>query len=105
MAEQFPELKVAYVGPSASHRQFRTALANAKALAYVLGDNDARILRAFQTEVEAARKKSRDGTFAIGRIGRGTTTSAQLAIHITSNEADLIAAEPDGIAVPGPSLP
>jgi hypothetical protein len=57
MAEELPGLTATYIGPNTSHRQFRVAIANAKALAYVLAHNDARVLRSFQAEVEEARKK------------------------------------------------
>jgi hypothetical protein len=96
MAEEFPGLVVAYVGPNAAHRRFRTAIANAKALAFVLTEDNARVLHSFLEQADGARRRSPDGTFAIGKVGRASTTSAQLAIHITSNEIDLTAGEPGG---------
>ena len=97
MAEQFPGLVTTYVGPNASHRVFRTHLANAKALAFVLAQHDSTVLRGFLDHAEAARRKSPDGNFPIGMAGGGsTTTTVQLAIHVTATEARLIEDEPGG---------
>lgn len=96
MANPWPELTVAYIGPNAAHLRYRTAIANAKILAFVLAQNDAGVLRSFLAQAEEARKRSPDGTFALGMAGRATRTTIQMAIHITSNEVGLVSAEPGG---------
>lgn len=97
MNEQFPGMTVAYLGSNEAHREFRTALANAKSLAYILVRNNAAVLRAFLDEVEQIKHQAADGPFAVGMAGgRSTTTSVQLAIHLTGNEIDLINASPGG---------
>jgi len=98
-SDRFPELVYAYIGANAAHRDFRVAIANAKALAYILGRADAAVLRGFLSEADEARKRSRDGHFALGTAGgRSTTTTVQLAVHLTGNEIALIEAEPGGFA-------
>jgi hypothetical protein len=47
MQEQLPGLVIAYVGPNAAHRSLRAALANAKALAFVLIEENSAVLRSF----------------------------------------------------------
>ncbi|MEW6211676.1 MAG: hypothetical protein AB1631_25175 [Acidobacteriota bacterium] len=97
MSEQFPGLTITYIGHNASHRNFRASLANAKALAYVLADNNSMVLRGFLDRVEEAKRRSPDGSFAIGLTGgRSTTTNVQLAIHITGTEVALIDSELGG---------
>jgi hypothetical protein len=97
MMEQFPGLVIAYIGPNAAHRSLRAALANAKALAFVLVEKDSAVLRSFLAQAEEARRQSRDGNFALGMAGgRSTTTTVQLAIHLTGTEIALIDSEPGG---------
>jgi hypothetical protein len=68
-----------------------------KALAYLLGRGNAAILQDFLREAEEARKLSQDGHFALGMAGgRSTTTTVQMAVHLTGNEIALIEAEPGG---------
>jgi len=97
VSEQFPGLTIGYIGGNTSHRVFRAAIANAKALAYVLANNDSNVLRVFLAQAEEARRRSPDGQFAIGLTGgRSTTTSVQLAIHLTGTEITLIDSELGG---------
>lgn len=97
MQEQFPGLVIAYVGPNVAHRSLRTALANAKALAFVLVEKNSAVLRNFLMQAEEAKRQSPDGNFALGMAGgRSTTTTVQLAIHLTGTETALIDAEPGG---------
>jgi hypothetical protein len=96
MGKTFPGLTAAYVGPNPAHLRFRTAIANAKTLGYVLASEDAKVLRSFLDAAETVRSKSPDGTFAIGVAGGGSRTTMQLGIHITGSEIDLIAGEPGG---------
>jgi hypothetical protein len=99
LRDRFPELIYAYIGPNGAHLDFRVAMANAKALAYVLGRGDAAVLQGFLREADEARKRSGDGHFALGMAGgRSTMTSVQLAVHLTGNEIALIEAEPGGFA-------
>jgi hypothetical protein len=97
IAEEFLGLRVAYIGPNVAHRRGRTAIATAKALAFVLTEDNARALHSFLEQAGRARRTSPDGKFAIGKVGRASITSAQLAIHITGNEIDLTADEPGGL--------
>jgi hypothetical protein len=84
MSEQFPGLTIAYQAGNAAHRIFRAALANAKALAYVLAQKDATILREFLVQAEEAKRMSSDGNFAIVMAGaRSTPTSVQAAILLS----------------------
>jgi hypothetical protein len=96
MTEQFPGLVVTYVGPNAAHRNLRTALANAKALAFVLLERDSAVLKSFLAQAEEAKLRSRDGNYAIGMVGRATTTTVQAAIYLTGTQIALIESEPGG---------
>ncbi|HLN26224.1 MAG TPA: hypothetical protein VK395_00610 [Gemmataceae bacterium] len=97
MSEQFPGLMVAYLGPNAAHREFRTALANAKALAFILAEDNTAVLRAFLDKAEQTKSKAGGPGYALGMAGgRSTTTTVQLAVHLTGNEIDLINAVPGG---------
>jgi hypothetical protein len=97
MSEQFPGLTMAYQAGNGAHRIFRAALANAKALAYVLAQKDATVLREFLVQAAEARRMSSDGNFAIGMAGaRSTPTSVQAAILLTGTEIGLIDAELGG---------
>src|SRR5688572_21726334 len=94
---RFPDMVYAYVGSNRAHRDFRVAISNAKALGYVLAKNDAAVLRGLLQEADEARRQSRDGYFALGLAGgRSTTSTVQLAIHLTGNEIALIEAEQGG---------
>jgi len=96
MNEQFPGLTVSYLGTNAAHREFRTALANAKALAYILAANNTAVLRAFLDKAEQAKHQA-GGPFALVMAGgRSTTTTVQMAVHLTGNEIDLINSGPGG---------
>lgn len=89
--------RATYVGTNGAHRRFVSALANAKALAFVLTEGDAEVLRRFLELAEGARAKSRDGSFALGKVGgRSTTTTVQMAILVTGTELDLITGAPGG---------
>jgi hypothetical protein len=95
--DRFPGLVYAYIGPNGAHRNFRVAISNAKALSYVLARNNAAVLSELLKQADEARQRSRDGHFALGMAGgRSTTTSVQMAIHLTGNEIALIEAEPGG---------
>jgi hypothetical protein len=97
MPEQFPGLVVAYIGPNAAHRSLRAALANAKALTFVLVQRNLAVLRDFLTEAEKAKQQSRDGEFAVVMVGDGsTTTTVHVPIHLTGTEIALIDAELGG---------
>jgi sugar phosphate isomerase/epimerase len=48
----------AYVGPNAAHRELRTALANAKAIAFILIEGDAKVLKAFLQHAEEIKRQS-----------------------------------------------
>jgi hypothetical protein len=96
MNEQFPGLTVAHLGTNAAHRVFRTALANAKALAFILASDNTAVLRAFLDNAEQTKQET-GGAFALGMAGgRSTSTTVQLAIHLTGNEIDLINSGPGG---------
>jgi hypothetical protein len=97
--DQVTKLVYAYIGANAAHRDFRIAIANAKALAYILGRGNAAVLQGFLQEANGARAQSRDGNFALVMAGgRSTTTTVQLAVHLTGNEIALTEAEPGGFA-------
>lgn len=97
--DRFPELVYAYIGANAAHRDFRIAIANAKALAYILGRGNAAVLQGFLKEANEARTQSPDGHFALVMAGgRSTTTTVQLAVHLTGNQIALIEADPGGFA-------
>jgi hypothetical protein len=97
MNDQFPGLTVAYLGSNAAHRQFRTALANAKALAFILAESNTAVLRAFLDKAEQTRARAGGPGYALGMAGgRSTTTTVQMAIHLPGNEVDLINAGPGG---------
>ena len=92
-----PGLLVAYIGPNPAHRSLRSALANVKALAFVLAEKDSGVLRSFLTHADGARRQSPDGRFAIGMAGaRSTATKVQMAIHVTGAEVALMEAEAGG---------
>lgn len=97
MNDRFPGLTVAYLGTNAAHREFRSALANAKALTYILASNNTAVLRDFLDEAAQIKQQAAGGPFALGMAGgRSTTTTVQMALHLTGNEIDLINAEPGG---------
>jgi hypothetical protein len=73
------------------------ALVNAKALAFVLADQDTGPLQSFLAEAAKARQSAKGGPFAFGRVGRSSNTTAQLAIHITSVELQLIESQLGGV--------
>ena len=98
MSERFPGLTNAYLGRNAAHRAFRAALANAKALPFVLARRDPNVLQGFLAEAEEASRRSADGNFAIGMAGgRSTAGSVQLGIHLTGAEISLVDAGGKGV--------
>jgi hypothetical protein len=84
-------LLTAYVGPNAAHRELRTALANAKAIAYILIDGDAKVLKAFLEQAEEIKRQAKGADYAFGVGGRATATTLQMSVHLTGGEIDLIA--------------
>jgi hypothetical protein len=92
----FPETVYAYIGANKAHHEFRAGLANAKAMAFLLGKDDSSILKGFLSVAAEAREKSPDGYYAFGLGGRATPTSLQLGIHIRGNEIELMQHEPGG---------
>lgn len=92
------ELVTTYVGPNVSHRIFRTGIANAKAVAYILVKEKSKVLREFLAETEEAKKLSSDGKYAIGLAGGGTKTTMQIGICLTGDEVDIVSAEPGGFS-------
>lgn len=80
-----------YIGPNPAHRVFRENLANAKALGFLLAEENPPMYQLLVDRAAKARSQSPDGRFAIGRPGRATKTSVQLAISLGGNEIDLIA--------------
>lgn len=97
MNEPFPGLMLTYLGPNAAHLEFRTALANAKALAYILASDNTAVLRAFIDQASQTKRQAGGGPFALGMAGgRSTSSSVQLAIHLTGNEIDLISSGAGG---------
>jgi hypothetical protein len=93
------ELTTAYVGRNAAHKVFRTELANAKALAYILAKKESAVLRAFLDEAEEAKKAAADGLFALGIAGsRSTTTTVQVGVLLKGNEIELVNASPGGFS-------
>lgn len=97
MNGQLPGLMIAYIGPNMAHRAFRAAITNAKALAYILASSNANVLQSFLQAADEARRRSRDGNYAIGMAGgRSTRNGVQMAFHVTGNEIGLIASEPGG---------
>lgn len=95
--QSMDQLLVTYVGTNAAHRSFRAALANAKALAYVLAKGNSTVLRGFLDDAAEVKRKFKEGHFAMGVCGGpNTTTSIHIGVAITSTEITLIEAEPGG---------
>jgi hypothetical protein len=91
------ELVVAYIGQNDAHKSFRVALANAKALAFVLARGDSTVLRDFLTYAAEMRQKFAGPDFAFGVCGGpNTTTTIHLGVAITGTEINLIQAEEGG---------
>lgn len=91
MSEEFPGLVEVYVGPNEAHRTFRTALANAKATAYIFSSADAAALRAFLDDVHEKKRQAGGGPIALSVVSaRSTADALHLAVHIRGNEVDLI---------------
>jgi hypothetical protein len=86
-----------YLGPNASHQNFRVGLANAKALAFILARGDSHVFPDFLAYADEQKKKFRDGKFAIGVCGGpNTPTTMRLGIAISGREIELIQAEQGG---------
>jgi hypothetical protein len=90
------ELFNAYVGPNASHQTFRLGMANAKALLFILVQDEEAPLRGFLADAAQRRAQAPGGVHAFGIGGRVTPTSIQFAVHFTTTEIDLIAASTGG---------
>jgi hypothetical protein len=88
------ELVLAYIGPNAAHRNFRIALGNAKALAFVLARGDSTVFSDFLAYAAEQRKNFVGGDCAFGVCGGpNTKTSVHLGVAISGREIDLIQAE------------
>ena len=86
-----------YVGNNSAHRTFRLALANTKALAYVLAKGDSTVLRGFLTDAAEVKQRFKAGDFAMGVCGGpNTTTQIHIGVAITAKEIALIESEPGG---------
>lgn len=92
------DLVTTYVGPNVSHQTFRAAIANAKAVAYILVKDKSKVLREFLEDTEETKKSSGTGQHAIGIAGGGTNTTMQIGVHLTGDEVEIISAEPGGFA-------
>lgn len=87
----------AYIGSNAAHRSFRAALANAKALVFVLARPDSTVLQEFLARAEKAKQRGPGEDFAIGLAGgRSTAASLQAGVHLTGTEIALIDSELGG---------
>lgn len=96
MNEKFPGLMIAYEGGNIAHRTYRASLANAKALTFILQQDNSAVLTRFLAHVKEEKWRSKTGDFAIGMVCGSATTTSFRAMVLTGTEIRLIETELGG---------